>query len=355
MERFASDRQPSGLSAVEKFAPGRNAPCSSILACSGGAARGLYQLLILEEIQRRAGIPFYELFDVSTSNSTSSPFAAYLALNPRGITDPMQVLPALIEGYQQLAPEILKVRPIKSKGHLFAAEPMKDALRQFFGEIKLGDIEKPMVIATTKWDKRLTPALIANFEVSEELAGLGLVDGREHKVVDVVAASMAAPFLFQPVEIDDHKYVDGGMFQYFPLQLAIGIDEYLHKDEDRKGKPLVFGLASGFVPAKTNPMAAMPEGQATTDEMLFELQRHKYHPDSLIINDTLADLDLADPPGEFAFKGTEKYLAQVKAAASKQIENYDTELQNFADAAVARYKARQQGVDKQTGQGGRSR
>ena len=52
------------------------------------------------------------------------------------------------------------------------------------------------------------------------------------KVVDCIRASMAIPFLYQPVKIQNEYYIDGGVVKSFPI-------EYF-----RKEKELTFGLKS---------------------------------------------------------------------------------------------------------------
>lgn len=91
------------------------------------------------------------------------------------------------------------VKFIVPRKSLFKAEGLRQSLSSYLEGKSFGDLEKPLYVAATN----INSGEITYFN--------------EGPVLEAVLASAAIPVLFDPVEIEDELYVDGGVLDNFPL------------------------------------------------------------------------------------------------------------------------------------------
>ncbi|MGI9644068.1 MAG: patatin-like phospholipase family protein [Ilumatobacteraceae bacterium] len=162
-------------------------------------------------------------------------------------------------------------------GALYAADPTADSVRllaelwssggakMIFGE-SLADSARLLAKSTThlfrndRFRAMLADAVPDTFEdlrVPFECVAANIETSSAHylssgPLVDALLASSAVPGLFQPVEIDGHHYLDGGLVNSIPLDrgLALGATELYVLQVGRVEEPLV-------VPSKPWEVAAV--------------------------------------------------------------------------------------------------
>lgn len=105
---------------------------------------------------------------------------------------------------------------------------------------------------------------------------------RDDKTQKTLIASCALPLMFQPVEIDGHLFLDGGMTDSIPYKKAMedGCDkiiviltrekEYIKGDESMKG---LINLAYRKYPKLLDAIDNRPDMYNTTREEIFELEK----------------------------------------------------------------------------------
>jgi uncharacterized protein len=202
---------------VHLFGPGPK----RILALDGGGIRGILTLQLLTRIEKlvrdRTGddsAVLADYFDLIGGTSTGAIIAAALAIGW-----PVERIDKL---YRGLGNSIFQSSFFR-KGLLrpkFSAEPVKKALEDAYGEIRLGGPELKTGLAVVA--KRLdtgSPWVIHNNPKGryfERIPDSNSTPNKDYLLRDVVRASTAAPTYFEPEKIkvaDDTEgaFVDGGV------------------------------------------------------------------------------------------------------------------------------------------------
>lgn len=160
------------------------------LVLGGGAARGFSHIGIIEALEDN-GIPIDILVGTSMGSIVSGLYATgYSVDNIKEII--MQVDPA----------KLIDIR-IPLKGGLIETSKFEHYLDTLFFGKEFNELEIPFY------------SVITQLNTGEELA---LNSG---KVSTGVQASMSIPVLFPPVLIDGHYYVDGGLKNAVPVNVAV--------------------------------------------------------------------------------------------------------------------------------------
>lgn len=194
----------------------RRAGPKRLLSLDGGGIRGVVTLGYLERIEQllgeKHGDPNFRLadyFDLIGGTSTGSIIASGLAIGLRAaeIKDRYFALGGKIFGQKKGFLNYL------TKGYKYDSKPLEYALRDFFGDIALGDQERirtGLCIFTKRAETFSTWALFNHPD------GMFYSQNRDWPLWQIIMASAAAPTYFIPVFLEDNAgdrgaFIDGGI------------------------------------------------------------------------------------------------------------------------------------------------
>ncbi len=191
-----------------------------ILSIDGGGMRGIIALAVLCWLEEQTGKPAYELFKMAGGTSTGALICAGLGLgmSAREIMDEvyMSRLPKAFNRARRLRWLRFLLNGMR---HLYPYKPFLKALGPLGEGKRVGDIETPVILLTTKDLRTSSTYYIIN-------AGPGAPLFAHWPLAGAVAASVAAPLFFPPV---DGNLVDGGVGAFGNPCLATSVEavEYL--------------------------------------------------------------------------------------------------------------------------------
>lgn len=188
-----------------------------ILAIDGGGLRGIFAAHLLHCIEQKLGVRLHDAFDMIAGTSTGSIIAAGIARK--------EPASRMVELYRKHGREIFapKPKPWYLPRRLTAAiqaqyesTPLRELLDDFFGDITLGGIEKPLLIPATD---------VAGGRVHVLKSGYSAEFTRDTHVLlsSAVLASCSAPVFFDPTRVGAYLLADGGIWANNPA-LAAYID-----------------------------------------------------------------------------------------------------------------------------------
>ncbi|MCY3798438.1 MAG: patatin-like phospholipase family protein [Chloroflexi bacterium] len=191
-----------------------------ILSIDGGGMRGVIALAILCWLEEQSGKPAYELFKMVGGTSTGALICAGLGLgmSAREIMD--EVYKKRLPKAFSRAKRFLWLRfLLNGMRHLYPYGPFLKALGPLGEGKRVGDIETPVILLTTKDLRTSSTYYIIN-------QGPGAPLFAHWPLAGAVAASVAAPLFFPPV---DGNLVDGGVGSFGNPCLATSVEavEYL--------------------------------------------------------------------------------------------------------------------------------
>jgi patatin-like phospholipase/acyl hydrolase len=182
-----------------------------ILAIDGGGFKGAYSAHLLKRIEVECGIDWRRDFDLLAGTSTGSIIAVGLALGKSASE--------VLDMYAQRGSEIFR-KPLVPRCGLFASKYSKSSLRSvldgFFGDVKLGEINTPLIIPATDIGNGCVHVFKSAYD--EEF-----VRDLEVRVADAVLASCSAPTYFPPMFLPGEKpylLADGGLWANSPSLVA---------------------------------------------------------------------------------------------------------------------------------------
>ena len=189
-----------------------------ILALDGGGIKGSFTAGVLTALEANTGLRCVDHFDMIAGTSTGGILALGLGLG----------IPAaeMLEFYTVHGPTIFPstslARRLMGVGrHLFqpkhSHQLLRSALEKVFGDRKLGESLRPLVIPT--YDANSGRIFLLKTAHHEQLR-------YDHgaPVVDVALATAAAPTYFAAAEFPQHgnnSYVDGGIWANSPTLVAL--------------------------------------------------------------------------------------------------------------------------------------
>jgi len=183
-----------------------------ILAIDGGGFRGAYSAHLLKRIEAQFGVDWRKDFDLLAGTSTGSIIAAGLALGKSASE--------VLDTYNQHGSEIFR-KPLVPRCGLFVSKYPKSSLRSvldgFFGDVKLGEIDTPLIIPATDIGNGCVHVFKSAYD--EEF-----VRDSEVRVADAVLASCSAPTYFPPMLLPGEKpylLADGGLWANSPSLVAV--------------------------------------------------------------------------------------------------------------------------------------
>jgi patatin-like phospholipase/acyl hydrolase len=192
-------------------------PPYRILSIDGGGIRGLIPATILTNLERRAGKPVGQLFDLVAGTSTGGIIAAAIAASI-----PMDRVRDL---YRKQGEEIFSrsaAKRLASLGGLtdekYPADGLERCLRSLFQDRRLSETSPDLLITSCTLSG--APHFFKGRKAKKDAA-------EDYFLVDVCRATSAAPTYFPPAEITDvagqvtRCLVDGGLVANNPAMCAV--------------------------------------------------------------------------------------------------------------------------------------
>ncbi len=171
------------------------------LALSGGAARGLAHVGVIEVLERE-GIQI----DMVAGTSMGAVVGAAYA---RGLTAEQIKAEALDLGWRKLVP-LVDINPLQTSG-LIGARRIRKKLESIIGDLDFSELKKPFACVATD--------IISGEEVVFT----------KGSVLDAVLASMALPLIFRVPRLGRRYLVDGGLSDPLPVAplKSLGADKVI--------------------------------------------------------------------------------------------------------------------------------
>lgn len=179
-----------------------------LLCIDGGGIRGIFAIAILQALEEEVGHPVGELFDVVAGTSTGAIIAASVSLNKN--------MKEVNENYKHYGEKIFKrqakVGLFKS---VYSDRYLRHLLKKAFGEVKLEEITKPLLIPAVDITHGKPFIHRSNYGHPEN-SDLSI------KLWDAVLSSCSAPVYFPPNKIgDQYLSIDGGLWANNPSLVCL--------------------------------------------------------------------------------------------------------------------------------------
>jgi calcium-independent phospholipase A2 len=231
---------------------------SRILFLDGGGVRGLIEVEVLMEIERRTGRRIVELFDWIVGTSTGGIIAAALVYGNKSLLDIKQLIFKLkneVFDGSGLAGSFLNMAQ-KTKN-------MESLLHRELGDITMNSVKEPRVMICAVNKERIPMSLVFfnNFMKNRpELTDI--------KVWEAIRATSAAPIYFTPYK---GKYVDGGVMANNPCEESVS--EIARYDQEM-GLPerhylLAVSVGTGIYPDKSLEGADWNKGYHIKKKVMY--------------------------------------------------------------------------------------
>jgi patatin-like phospholipase/acyl hydrolase len=178
-----------------------------ILSISGGGFQALYNVILLEELEKLTG-PVKDSFDLFCGTSAGAIVAAAAATGM-----PMAELRA---GFEERGAEAFRRRSIAGPRDLwrlwgrsrYMAAPLEALVGEIVGEVRFAELEVLLAVTTVRLHDGA--AVVFSNQTSPDV-----------KSRDAVMASAAAPTMFPAVAVDGRLHADGAIFANAPDLLAM--------------------------------------------------------------------------------------------------------------------------------------
>ena len=189
-----------------------------ILSLDGGGIRGLYSAQMLKNIEDKCGVDFYNDFDLIVGTSTGSILAGAIVQKID--------LSEVVSLYKHEGKNIFKKKWYRKIG-LFRSrynpKSFEKVLKSIFGNITLGDIQKPLVINATNIGDSSQFVFKTTFNGQKDKEGnqKTLVRDSDIALTDAILASSSAPIFFPPHKVKNFLLADGGLWANSPVIVAL--------------------------------------------------------------------------------------------------------------------------------------
>ncbi|MGM9488281.1 CBASS cGAMP-activated phospholipase [Ideonella sp. YS5] len=272
-----------------------------ILSLSGGGFLGLYSAIVLQGLERRAGVPLGRRFDLMAGTSIGGLLALALAFEL-----PMS---RLVDLFVEQGPAVFSDRALPSgtvsrlidlsrsvAGPKYSGRALREALQLQLGHRILGAAAHACVVPAVD-------VLTCRTKVFKTPHAAASAGDRELRAVDVAMAACAAPAYFPAVRIGERLYADGGLFAVAPDQVALHETEHFMGVDASRVRMLSIGTATrGYRPAEeiredAGAVSWLSEGRLVLT-MISSQQQHVQAMVEDRLGDRLLRLDADWPPGK---------------------------------------------------------
>ncbi len=200
-----------------------------VLSIDGGGVRGVFAAKMLELIETKLGIDIRNTFDLIVGTSTGSIIAAAITIE-YGLTQ-------LVDDYLKNAPEIFRKRLNLHFRSKYDLTPLENFLHDRLGDVKLGEIEKPLILNATNVSVGDVYVFKSSYQ-ERQRGGDYVRDGRV-PLYKAVLASCAAPTYFDPIDINGTLVCDGGIWANNPS--LVGYTDAIRNFQSKNIKILSLG------------------------------------------------------------------------------------------------------------------
>jgi predicted acylesterase/phospholipase RssA len=214
-----------------------------ILSVSGGGVWGISELVYIAALEKASGKNITDLFDFMVGTSVGGAIVSILAStdeNGNLIYDTEQAM-ELLDVIATTSFQNDWKSWIKNTGGIFYARHARDSVDNLFNKLfqdqKLADTKIPISTHTLNL-KLHRPESFSTLEACEN-------EERNIFLKDAVAATSAAPSLFDPKIIAGNPYIDGGMFANNPT-LAGYAELIRHDSSITPNDVIVVSLGTGY-------------------------------------------------------------------------------------------------------------
>jgi predicted acylesterase/phospholipase RssA len=177
----------------------------------GGGLKGLFSAQVLARLEEDLHTRIVDHFDLIAGSSTGGIIALALSIG----MPPSQI----VDFYSELGPRVFPdagkrrlVRRLRSPR--YDQQPLRDALRDVFGDRRLGDAERMLVIPSYDIDSR-------QVHLFRTPHSARLTRDLNIPMVDVALATTAAPTFLPSALVDNVHLVDGGVWANNPTMVAV--------------------------------------------------------------------------------------------------------------------------------------
>jgi predicted acylesterase/phospholipase RssA len=189
----------------------------NILSIDGGGIRGLIPAIWLSELERRTQMSASSMFHVMAGTSTGGIIAAGLSIpHTLGMRRPRHRAVDLVELYSEKSGRVFSRSSFFGNflglGSKYTDEGRKGLCKEYCGDTKLSEALTDLLI-TSASSSSITTEL---FRRSEGLTNPKM----DHKIIDVLMCTSAAPTYFPAYRFNDTIHVDGGVQANNPAMLA---------------------------------------------------------------------------------------------------------------------------------------
>ena len=199
------------------------APPFKVLAIDGGGIRGIIPALILQEIESRTQRSISDLFDMVAGTSTGGIIALGVALPGDGGRPAKSALD-IVGLYEREGANIFPGSLLESLhianvlGAKYKADGLEATLERYFGDARLKDALKPVVVPSYDIEKQM-PIFFKSAKARVD-------PSYDFLMRQVARATSAAPTYFPPERIDTadplqyYALIDGGVIANNPAMCA---------------------------------------------------------------------------------------------------------------------------------------
>jgi patatin-like phospholipase/acyl hydrolase len=292
--------------------------------------KGLFSAQVLAHLEQDLGIRIIDHFDLIAGTSTGGIIALALAIGMR----PKEI----VEFYSQLGPRIFpqpeKHRLLRRlRAPRYSQQPLRDALRDVFGDRRLRDAERMLVIPSYDIDNR-------EVHLFRTPHSSRLVRDLNIPMVDVALATTAAPTFLPASVVDSTHLVDGGIWANNPTMVAVteaggelGLDlrsvRVLSLGTTSEVKPISGKLAAGGLVAWSREIAPL-----FLDAQVQTAFNQAYH---LLGKDDIVRIDPSVAEGEFQLDLAHPEQLRGKAGSASRRAAPDVRAR-FLDHHAVSYK-----------------
>jgi patatin-like phospholipase/acyl hydrolase len=279
-----------------------------ILALDGGGLKGLFSAQVLSHMEEDLGTRIVDHFDLIAGTSTGGIIALALSIGMR----PAEIVDFYSRHGSRIFPRADRPRWLRRiRRPRYDSGPLRAALQEVFGDRKLGEARRMLVIPSYDIDSRTvhlfrtphSPRLTRDLRIP---------------MVDVALATTAAPTFLPSATVDRAHLVDGGVWANNPTMVAVteaggelclplSSVRVLSLGTTSEVRAISEKLASGGLLAwRRDAVPLFLEAQAQT---AFNQARH------LLGKEDIVRIDSAVPEGEFRLDLAQPEKLRARAAA----------------------------------------
>jgi patatin-like phospholipase/acyl hydrolase len=301
-----------------------------ILAIDGGGIRGVIPAVVLAELERRAGRPVSDMFDLIAGTSTGGILTCALT-RPADDGGPRYSAAQLLELYEVEGPAIFHrdlLRRIRTvDGFIderYSDYGLRAALSGYLGQTPISEARTDILVTAYEIERRF--AFFFRSSRAREDATYDFL------MTDAAHATSAAPTYFEPVEVSDvadentWALIDGGVFATNPAMCALAeasharevpdVDLLLSLGTGEHTRPLRFEDVRGWGSLEWAPRIVDVVFDGVAETVDFEAARiigDRYVRLQTILEHASDDLDDAGPENLAALRAAGEALVRERS------------------------------------------